>query len=334
MFKKTAAAVGASLIFAHAYAADLFPDGNLREIKAGEYLQVTDTVGGYPIVLNDGNWKFVTGKGSTSGGNADSVKMAYVLMDFAPVGGLLARQSLSVTTASGNGAYWSGSPCAPGHLVIRNKGRGRQDNCMTIDTQTVNLGATPTTFFNIALTNSGSAGRYYRINLILNAEILGFRGTSIGDWTEEEVKAAPYKKEAIDKLTGWAELIQDGSIKAFDFSKPQDVYTNVPSLMTLLPVPEDLVGQKRSLSFVSSVEHLRHVNSIKSIAYARYEDFKGAWGSVVDQPSQEAADLAALAKCENTRTTNRPDVPPCTVYRLTDGKRVSDTYSFRKTGAN
>ena len=99
--------------------------------------------------------------------------------------------------------------------------------------------------------------------------------------------------------------------------------------MTLLPVPEDLVGQKRSISFLSAVEHLRHVETIKSIAYSQYEDYIGAWGFVTEQPSKELADKAAIAKCENIRMINRPDALPCEVYRLTDAKRVSDTYNFK-----
>jgi hypothetical protein len=251
-------------------------------------------------------------------------------LDYYSSGYLLARQNISVNTGGGGNSSWSGSPCAPGHLVMRDKGRGRQDNCMTIDAQSVTAGTTSTTFLNIVLTNSGSNGRYYRIVLGINADLLGIRGTGTGDWTEDQLKAKPYKKEAIDKLAAWAEQIQDGSINAFDYSKPQDVYTRIPSFMTLLPVPEDLVGQKRSIGFISAVEHLRHIETIKSIAYTRYDDYKGAWGYVTDQPTQDAADTAAVAKCESFRSVNRPDVPACSVYRITDSRRVSDTYDFKQ----
>jgi len=330
MLKNILTAIVVSSVYTHSFATDLFPEGNLREIKAGDFVQPTDTAGGYPIFQNDGNWKFLNGKAYTSSGAADSVKMGTVQLDYYASGYLLARQNISVNTGGGGNSSWSGSPCSPGHLVIRDKGRGKQDNCMTIDAQSVTAGTTSTTFLNIVLTNSGSAGRYYRIILGINADLLGVRGTGTGDWTEEELKSKPYKKEAIDRLTAWAEPIQDGSIRAFDFSKPQDVYTKIPSFMTLLPVPEDLVGQKRSISFVSAVEHLRHIETIKSIAYTRYEDYKGAWGYVTDQPTQDAADTAAVAKCESIRSINRPDVPVCSVYRITDGRRVSDTYDLKQ----
>ena len=330
MLKKIFAAIVVSSICVHVFASDLFPEGNLRDIKAGDFVLQTDTVGGYPIIQNDGNWEFVSGNAYLSSGGSDPVKMGYVQLNYYAGGYLLARQNISVNTGAGNNLSWGGSPCSPGHLFIRNKGRGRQDNCMTIDAQSVTSGTSFTTFLSVVLTNSGGSGRYYRIIFSINADVLGIRGTGVGDWTEDELKAKPYKKEATDRLAAWAEKVQDGSIKAFDFSKPQDVYAEVPSFMTLLPVPENLVGEKRAISFVSAVEHLRHVETIKSIAYARYGDYKGTWGFVTNQPSQDAADAAAVAKCESIRSINRPDVPACSVYRITDGARVSDTYDFKK----
>ena len=118
-------------------------------------------------------------------------------------------------------------------------------------------------------------------------------------------------------------------MKAFDFSKPQDVYAQLPSFMSLLPVPKELVGQKRSISFLSAVEYLRHADSHKSIAYSRFEDYKGSWGFAIKQASQEAADKLALARCENFRANNRPDAPTCEIYPLADSPRVSDTYDFK-----
>jgi hypothetical protein len=329
MFKKAVAAFAVSLAVASSFAADLYPDGDLRPIKAGDFLQATDTIGGYPIVQNDGNWRFLGGKAYTSNGGSDPIKMGYVQLEYAPTGYLLARQYVSVNTGAGSNSAWGGSPCSPGHLVMRDKGHGKQDNCMTIDAQAVTVGTASVTFLNVALTNSGNSGRYYKVNFGINADLLGFRDTNTGGWTEEQLKANPNKKEAIDRLTAWAAQIQDASIKAFDYSKPTDVYIRMPSFMTLLPVPEDLVGQMRAISFVSAVEHLSHATTIKSIAYARYDDYKGAWGFAVDQPSQAAADAAALAKCESSRAANKPDAPKCEVYRINNGRRLADIYEFK-----
>lgn len=298
-------------------AEDLFQDGKLRQVNSGDRILATDTIGGYPIFQDDGRWKFVSGKESASTGGASTTRMGSVLLDYAQGTYLLARQSLLASVdAGGMNNSWTGSPCSADHLVIRNKGQGRQDNCMTIDPKIINLGTTPTLFLAIVLTNSGSSGRYYQMSLYVNADLLGVRNTGLGDWTKEELQAKPYKQEALDRLTAWAEPLQDGSIRAFDYSKPQDVYAKIPSLMTLLPVPEDLAGQKRSISFLSTVEHLRHKPAFASIAYSHYEDYKGALGFVSGQTTQEIADAAAVANCENRRKTNKPDAPACAVYRL------------------
>ena len=314
---------------ANIFAADLFQDGKLREINSGEKILAADTVGGYPIFQDDGRWTFVSGKESTATGGSGSIKMGSVLLDYKSGTYLLARQSIfaSVDTGGANNS-WTGTPCSPNHLVIRNKGQGRQDNCMTIDPKIVNLGSAPTLFMTIVLTNTGGNGRYYAMSLYVNADLLGIRNTGLGDWTNEELTAKPYKQEALKRLTTFAEQLQDGSIRALGFSKPQDVYEKMPSLMTLLPVPEDLAGQRRSVSFLSAVEHVRHQPSIASIAYSRWEDYKGSWGIVSGQSSQEAADAAAVANCENNRKTNKPDAPACQVYRLTDAKRVSFVEGF------
>jgi len=163
-------------------------------------------------------------------------------------------------------------------------------------------------------------GRYYQLVLDVNADLLGIRKSGLGDWSAEELKANPYRQVALDRLTSWAELVQDASIKAFDFSKPQDVYAKIPSLMTLLPVPEDLKGQKRAISFLSAVENLRHRPGYASIAYSHYEDYTGAWGSTSSKPTQEIAEAEAMDIGEKTRKANRPEAPVCSIYRLGDNK--------------
>ena len=326
MMKQAFAAAVLALSTAHIFAADLFQDGKLRPINSGDLIVATDTIGGYPIFQDDGRWKFASGKESASTGGVSAIKMGSALLDYYQGTYLLARQSLFASLdVGGQNNFWTGSPCSIGHLVIRNKGQGQQDNCMTIDPKIVNLGAIPTLFLTIVLTNTGSSGRYYQMSLYVNADLLGVRSTGLGDWTKEELKAKPYKQEALSRLTAWAEPLQDASIRALDFSKPQDVYAKIPSLMTLLPVPEDLAGKKYDISFLSAVEHLRHQPAFKSIAYSRVGDDKTGWSFLSGQTTQEIADTATLRRCETYRMANKPDGSPCEVYRLEDGKRVSTT---------
>ena len=216
------------------YGADLFQDGKLRDIKKGDLIVSTDTIGGYPIYQDDGRWQFASSALSQSTGT-EIIKMGEVFLDYYQGSEMLARQWLKATLTSGSIGNWNGTPCSPDHMVVRNKGRGKQDNCMTIDPRIINVGATPTLFLTIALTNTGSMGRYYRLNLSVNASQLGIKNSGVGDWTKEDLKVDVKKQEVLDRLTKWAELLQDASIQAFDFSKPQDVYAKIPLLTSLLP---------------------------------------------------------------------------------------------------
>lgn len=300
---------------------DLFVNGKLRPISSGSLITKNDTVGGYPIYQDDGRWTFVSGRESESTGGSQTIKMGTVLMDYKEGTHLLARQSIIASIDSGgSNSHWTGSPCSPEHLVIRNKGAGTKDNCMTIDPFIINVGPKPTIFFSIVLTNTAGSGRYYKLTVFVNAELLGVRDTGLGDWTKEELKSKPYKQEVINRLTLWAEQLQDGSIKALDFSKPQDVYDKIPSLMTLLPTPPDLINKKHSASFLSAVEHIRHQPKFSSIAYTHYDDYKTGWHFFTGRPTQEVADEAALSMCESTRKNSRPSAPNCVIY-----KRVENT---------
>lgn len=295
---------------------DLFVNGKLRPISPGSLITKNDTVGGYPIYQDDGRWTFVNGRESASTGGSQSIKMGTVLMDYKEGTYLLARQSITASVDSGGfNSNWTGSPCSPEHLVIRNKGAGLNDNCLTIDPFIVNIGSKPTMFFSVVLTNTAGNGRYYKLTLYVNADLLGVRDTGLGDWSKEEIKSKPFKQEVISRLTLWAEQLQDGSIKALDFSKPQDVYNKMPSLMTLLPVPSDLANKKHSASFLSAVEHVRHQPKFSSVAYSHAEDYRTAWHFFTGRPTQEIADEAALRMCESTRLNSRPSAPNCVVYK-------------------
>jgi hypothetical protein len=302
-----------------AFAQDLFVNGKLRPINLGSPITKNDTIGGYPIYQDDGRWTFVSGRDSESTGNSRPIKMGTVLLDYKEGTHLLARQSIIASIDTGGlNTSWTGSPCSPEHLAIRNKGAGINDNCMAIDPFIINIGPKPTMFFSIVITNTAGNGRYYKLTVYVNAELLGVRDTGLSDWSKEDLKTKPYKQEVINRLTLWAEQLQDGSIKALDFSKPQNVYDKIPSLMTLLPIPPDLVNKRYSASFLSAVEHIRHQTKFSSIAYTHYDDYKTGWHFVTGRPTQEVADEAALSMCESTRKNSRPSAPNCVLYKITE----------------
>ena len=61
------------------YGADLFQDGKLRDIKKGDLIVSTDTIGGYPIYQDDGRWQFASSKQSQS---TSGIKMGEVSLDY------------------------------------------------------------------------------------------------------------------------------------------------------------------------------------------------------------------------------------------------------------
>ena len=313
MYKKIAALVVSLSILTPALSADLFEDGKLRPIKLDDPIVQTDTIGGYAIYPGEGLWKFVRGSESTSTGSGDNVKIGYIHISQSEGNALFARQLITANLQQSDIRSWGGSPCATGHLVMRNKGRGRADGCMTIDPIMVNVGNTPVLMLSIVLTNSGSGGRFNRTTLDINPALLGVRNTGLGDWTPEYVASKPHRKAFMDKLTAWAEKFQDSSIEAFGYSKPQDAYNEIVSLRTLLPVPADLVSAKRSLEFLSVVEYLQYVKGYAALAFSPKGDYKTQWEYVSDKPSQEEADKLALANCESKRATS---LPACALYKI------------------
>jgi hypothetical protein len=196
---------------------------------------------------------------------------------------------------------------------------------LTINPFIINIGSKPTIFFSVVSTNTAGSGRYYKLTVYINADLMGLRDTGLGDWSKEEIKSKPHKQEIINRLISWSEQLQDGSIKALDFSKPQDVYNKMPSLMTLLPTPPELANKKYSASFLSAVEHIRHQPKFSSIAYTHYDDFKTGWHFFTGRPTQEVADEAALNMCESTRKNSRPSAPNCVIYKRIDNLNKTDT---------
>lgn len=317
--RKLVLLVGVFCVLSNVSAADLFEDGKLRPINQGDRISASDTLGGYAIYQGEGLWKLDVGKISSSSGGGITIPMGSVQMHQDESGTMIARQWILANLGQNDTRAWSGSPCAPNHLVIRNKGRGREDGCMTIDPISVMVGDKPTLMFSILMTNSGSNGRYYTVNLVLNASFLGWRDTVVSGWAQEALNVSPDKQAFIDRLTTWAEKLQDSSIKAFDFSKPQDAYKSLVSWRTLLPVPEDLANKKYSMGFLSAVEDLKHKKDFVALAYSPQADFRTRWGNAWGAPSQGDADRIALANCENGRS---PNSPPCKFYKMPANQKM------------
>jgi hypothetical protein len=299
---------GLALSVAAVNAAEMFPDNKLRPITQGDPITAQDTVGGYPIFIGDAKWTFLQGNVRTS---TRGTPLGFIMMTHTENGTMVANQLIDVAINNNDGGFWTGTPCGPEHLVKINKGRGREDHCMTIDASSIMVGAVSTTVLNLKFTNTASASRMYNVTLQLNPNAFGWRSSGPGDWTAETLEAQPMRKEFMTRLTAWGEKILDAGIKALDYAKPQDVYSEVPPASTLLPTIEKYSKQKYGLIFLSMLEDLKHRPVPKAIAISHYGDFKTRTGSAWGSDSQEEANKRALARCEE----NRPSTTPaCTLF--------------------
>jgi hypothetical protein len=285
------------------FAADLFDTaGKLRSIAMNDPIVATDTVGGFALYQGDGDWKFEQGKSTASGGGSmtNSVPMATLVINKSVNGELFQRQVISATIGSTSGSGWLGSPCSVEHLVVRDKMRGREDHCLTIDPLSVQVGAKSITFLSVRVTHS-AGGRYYAQNLMINPNLLGSRDTGPGDWTDGALAIAPHRKALLVRLTAWAENYLDASLNAFGYAQPQDAYNKLPSVQALVPMVAAFPADKYSLGFRSALEDIKHRAGPKAMAYFVKSDTRTPNQYYFGQSSQEEADKKALEACNQRR---------------------------------
>lgn len=165
---------------------------------------------------------------------------------------IVAAQTIVANIRSNNGAYWSGAPCDGEYLAKRNRARGRYDDCMRIDVTSVTVGAKPETFLQVSTVQSNTAGRYYEATMLISAAYLGFKGSSVADWSNPAVQADPAKTQALSRLSAWAELYQDAAAAQMGYRKPADAFVAVPQLKELRPAEAPMIQivKDRSVSYV------------------------------------------------------------------------------------
>ena len=285
------------------FGADLFDGaGKLRQIAMNDPIVATDSVGGFAIYQGDGDWKFEQSKSSTSSGGSqtNNVPIGSLTIYKLINGELFQRLFLTATIGSTGGSSWSGSPCSVDHLIVKDKMRGREDHCMTIDPLTLSVGNKGITFLAVRVTNS-AGGRYYAQTLMINPNLLGSKDTGLSDWTEGALAIAPHRKALLERLRLWAEKYLDASMKAFDYSQPQDAYSNLPSVQSLVPTVAEFPADKFSLGFLSALEDIKHRPGAKAMAYFEKTESKTPNQYWYAQNSQEEADKKAMEGCNQRR---------------------------------
>jgi hypothetical protein len=227
-------ALTVSIVSSAALAEDLFVDGKPGGLKIGREIAPQTTMGGYPIYNDAEGWRLMDISNAMSGAfnGAEPVNHGKVMMWQVDADGTTTAQMTVVANLATVGAnqYMTGEPCGGAHLLTLKKSTFRDDDCLIVDV----AGRGAFTYFAVRVTQTRSAGRVYFIYLSLAASVLGFPGTTVGDWTAEAIKADTNKVALLEKMTVWAKLLQEGSEKAIAFSKPADAFSAVPSYRTLI----------------------------------------------------------------------------------------------------
>jgi hypothetical protein len=298
-------------------AVELFPDGKALDFPKDFPLDHNSTASGYPIFGGDGNWKIrsISGGKATALGDFQPTELGTVLLTHSETdGNWFANMWLVVSTQATGGAniFTTGSPCGGSHIVSINKGVRYDDNCLTIDASNFQAGNRQITYFEVTVTQTRSGGRRYVMGLRLNAEMLGFRGTTPTDWNSpESLRSSSSRSAFMEKLTAWSKLLQESTVNVLDYSKPQNIFSKVPSYRSLLEVPKDLADGGFSQSFISGVESIKNKPQYRAIAYSKIGPGRTRWNSDDGKESQDAANKAALTACEKGRPS---DAPACKLY--------------------
>jgi hypothetical protein len=285
------------------------------------------TVGRYPIYAGENQWKIeaISVAEGSAGGNATPITSGTVLFShLEPNGDWFAsmRVTVNLNTSEPN-QYFTGSPCSGNHLFVVNKSRGRDDDCLIADVGSFTQGTKSTTYFDVSIFESKGSGRRYVLGIRLNADLLGFRETSVADWSSLALEDSPYRSQFVPRLRAWAEKLQASTNKALDFTPPLDAFTGLPSWRTLLPVPSDLDLGAFSQQFIGAVESTRNKPKSHAIAYSKVSTSRTRWGNSYTKASQELANKEAFEICEKNRPASDE---PCRLYDLD----ASVTYSVAK----
>jgi hypothetical protein len=215
--------------------ADLFENFRLRPIQPGDLISADDTIGGYAFYKGGGGWRFAADSNVYSTG-FNSIPMGGVLLVQPYKGALLAIQGISANLRQvGEVRGWRGAPCSPDHQFPRDLGRGRDDNCLTVDAEKTQAGASDPVSLHVAITNSAGAGRFYKVELLVNPAVLGVPSASPADWSAAGIKNDATREKFFAALTNWAKTLQDASTRAFDYSKPQDAFLDVAPPSSIWP---------------------------------------------------------------------------------------------------
>lgn len=235
-----------------AYSRELFEGSKPPVFTPGQLIQAGDQMGGYPIYLGNESWNLIDAQVTRSGGSAESIPIGHLQVALWR-DGLAAIQTVTANVGRNVSSHWTGEPCAGESLAKRNRARGRNDDCMRIQPESIPVNGKPETFLFVLTVQSQSDGRFYASNLGFNVKHLGFPGTTVAQWSASSVQSDAAKVAALTKLTRWAELYQDGALTLMNYRRPNDAFAAVPALREVMALkPAAIAAPGKTYTFCES----------------------------------------------------------------------------------
>ncbi len=244
-------------------AADLFDNAKPRPYKLADPLESNATIGGYPIWAGESKWRIYKMDRWDSTGGPTTVPIGGVGLFQTEGKQFVAIMNVSATLSNAS-LRWGGEPCKRDDYLYRaNIGRSIwEDNCVTINHLAAygnNPGgkdaelyalfvengiSPPPTVIRIEFTRNGTSGNFYRIQLNINPEVMGFARENEVSWGRNPWNKTmsfndPAKKQFIDALGAWA--LQFAKQMDPALVQKSDAFSAIPSWRLVLdgqPKPE------------------------------------------------------------------------------------------------
>jgi hypothetical protein len=235
-------------------ARELFPRQEPIKFEVGERMAAGDTIGGYPLWLNDGKWRLMfLDYAYSGGGSSHRVTIGRAYWVWVEGGKLVATMQVRANLDEDYKLiYWRDEPCKRDDFLWKRSIDSvmNENNCTSIN-HLVRFFAAPAgpfqqvyghltrekvdippTVISIGVNRSAHSGRFLEIILTINPESIGFQRDPMQSWGASEwhkyfALKDEKKSRYLAQLSSWA---TDLAVRVGEraFHKRQDAYAGLP----------------------------------------------------------------------------------------------------------
>jgi len=209
-------------------------------VSKGYKVETGDTIGGYTVFANDGDWKIsymfmgstLMGDGpewrgpagffytSWPSGQTGPLRRPEVGMErYDENGNWIMSQWVAVTIerAGGFGGEWHGEPCGGEKIIRFNTIRSGADRCAASEVKTVKRSGLDTEVLRMTFAETNLYGRFYLSIFDINFAQLGITRSEVAD------KSSDYNR----RLKDWMGKFLDATVKAAGLDKPPAAFKDI-----------------------------------------------------------------------------------------------------------